>query len=575
MKRWLMAAVLGIALLVFGVAAASPMLTDGKTMAWIGENNYLYLKTESGATRRLSVPVRDLLSMSETDLYCLMDGYSVYAIKRDGSGSSMLYRSATAEQIAALRDRRITIQEGDLKAGDILLSNIALDAVTDGGYVYYIVRSGGGYRLMQSPLPTGMDRIAEMKTANLNGIRVIEPGYMTVSRDAIVITAPDHSVMTISLQTGETRQVQAGLRQTVIAGWTDGKLYRYLSAGDEQWSLESAEAMEDIGQDSEISPLLPVNTATPTPRPTAVPTAVPTAIPGSSGSGSTSRDSYETEGELHWGDRGDEVRRAQRRLYNLGYPVGRVDGSYGEDTQYAVNLFYDALGEKEQDYMSEQMLEKLYSARAPEYDPYMPLRKGSSGTMVRRMQQRLTELGYSTTKLDGIYGKLTIEAVAWYQLVNGIEPDTAANPGERASRDLLISLYGDSAIRYSDWNAQGRPIPPASHRGWLKCGSTWLYYDGNGIRTTGWSQITGKWFYFNDLGYMMTKWQAINGNWYYLDEQNGMVKGWFEDKEAEKKKGGEIWYWLDENGVMATDWVQIDGVWYYFNKSGVWQPGGE
>ena len=54
-----------------------------------------------------------------------------------------------------------------------------------------------------------------------------------------------------------------------------------------------------------------------------------------------------------------------------------------------------------------------------------------------------------------------------------------------------------------------------------------------------------------------------------------MLKGWFEDKEAEKKNGGEIWYWLDENGVMATDWVQIDGTWYYFNQSGIWQPGGD
>lgn len=573
MKRWLVAIGMAAMLLAFGAAAADPMLTDGKTQAWIGENSYLYLTTESGATRRLSVPVRDLLGMSETELYCLMDGNSVYAIKRDGSGSSLLYRSATAEQINALKDARITLQEGDLKAGESLLSSIALDAVTDGGYVYYIVRSGSGYRLMQSPLPTGMEQIAEMKTANLNGIRVIEPGCMTVGRDAIVITAPDHSVMTVSLETGETRQLQAGTYQSVSAAWTDGKLYRYLSADDETWSLEAVETMTDIGQNNEISPLQPVSTATatPTPKPTA---AVPTATPAASGS--TSRDSSETDdGELHRGDRGTEVRRAQRRLYNLGYPVGNVDGAYGEDTQYAVHLFYAALGEKELDYMSEKMLEKLYSSRAPEYDPYMPLRKGNSGTMVRRMQQRLTDLGYSTTKLDGIYGKLTAEAVAWYQMANGIEPDTAANPGERASRDMLISLYGGDALRFADWQAQGKPIPPAKHRGWLQCGSTWLYYDGNGVRTTGWSQIGGKWFYFNELGFMLTKWQAVNGNWYYLDEKEGMLKGWFEDKEAEKKNGGEIWYWLDENGVMATDWVQIDGTWYYFNQSGIWQPGGD
>ena len=581
MKRLLTALTVALALmLALGAASAAPVLTDGNTMAWIGENSYLYLKTESGAIRRLSMTVRDLLSFSDTDLYCLMDGGAIYAIRKDGSGSSMAARNATTEQIDQLRDQRITLQEGDLKSGEMLLSNIALNAVTDGGYVYYVAKIWNGYRLMQTPLPSGLDRLSTMQTANLNGISVIEPANMTVSQEAVVITAPDGTIMTVSLETGKTTRIEAGRDLTSAAGWVDGKLYRYQAEIGDVWALEGVEAMADIGQSNEIGQntgYTRTATATPAPRTTPRTTATPrpTATPMVTAAAKTN--SLEEDGTLRRGEYGSEVRQAQRRLYNLGYPVGKIDGIYGADTQNAVNLFYDALGEKELDYMSEKMLTKLYSSRAPEYDEYMPLVKGDSGTMVRRMQQQLSNLGYSTVKLDGIYGKLTVEAVDLYQIANGIDPDPAANPGERASREMLQSLYSTGAITYADWQAQGSPIKPSTRRGWQKCGTSWLYYDGNGVRVTGWSEIEGKWFYFNNRGVMMTKWQAINGNWYYLDETQGMIKGWFEDKEAEKKNRnkGEIWFWLDENGVMATDWVEIDGTWYYFNQSGIWQPEGD
>ena len=68
-----------------------------------------------------------------------------------------------------------------------------------------------------------------------------------------------------------------------------------------------------------------VPTRVPTPVPTAVPTPVPTATPA-----------YTT---LYVGDRGEDVRKLQRRLAELGYLNDKIDGIYGQNTKKAVERF--------------------------------------------------------------------------------------------------------------------------------------------------------------------------------------------------------------------------------------------
>ena len=72
----------------------------------------------------------------------------------------------------------------------------------------------------------------------------------------------------------------------------------------------------------------------------------------------------------------DLLTKIQQRLLALGYPVGNVDGIYGEQTQIAVNLFYDAIHVYERSYITPSMYRRLFAADAPAYDPYMPLQKG-------------------------------------------------------------------------------------------------------------------------------------------------------------------------------------------------------
>ena len=70
-------------------------------------------------------------------------------------------------------------------------------------------------------------------------------------------------------------------------------------------------------------------TATPSPTPGAVPTITPSA-------------KYET---LRFNDRGNEVRKLQKRLIELGYmPAGSADGAYGYQTYNAVREFQKVNG---------------------------------------------------------------------------------------------------------------------------------------------------------------------------------------------------------------------------------------
>ena len=53
---------------------------------------------------------------------------------------------------------------------------------------------------------------------------------------------------------------------------------------------------------------------------------------------------------------------------------------------------------------------------------------GSTGSTVRTIQERLSDWGYYTGKVDGIFGKLTRNAVISFQRRNGLTADGIAGP---------------------------------------------------------------------------------------------------------------------------------------------------
>ena len=69
-----------------------------------------------------------------------------------------------------------------------------------------------------------------------------------------------------------------------------------------------------------------------------------------------------------------------------------------------------------------------------------PLRNGSQGEKVWKLQERLQALGYYTDAVDGQFGQGTRDAVIAFQKKNGLEADGYA--GEETQR----VLYSEDAV---------------------------------------------------------------------------------------------------------------------------------
>ena len=67
--------------------------------------------------------------------------------------------------------------------------------------------------------------------------------------------------------------------------------------------------------------------------------------------------------------------------------------------------------------------------------------RGSTGATVREIQQRLTDWGYYSGSVDGIYGSRTVEAVEYFQEKNGLAVDGRAGPETLAALGLPSGSY--------------------------------------------------------------------------------------------------------------------------------------
>ena len=86
-----------------------------------------------------------------------------------------------------------------------------------------------------------------------------------------------------------------------------------------------------------------------------------------------------------------------------------------------------------------------------------------------------------------------------------------------------------------------------------------------GDRYSGWKKFGSSWFYFNSDGLFTTGWQFIGGSWYYFYTDGSMALGWLAD--------GQHWYYLSSSGAMVTGWNTVDGHYYQFGFDGsLWEP---
>ncbi len=144
-----------------------------------------------------------------------------------------------------------------------------------------------------------------------------------------------------------------------------------------------------------------------------------------------------TEPTLKLGKYGENVARAQMYLKAGGYLLGKADGIFGAQTKAAVIAFQKDYNLKADGIIGANTWELLKTinisnAEQDVVDPEKPstgvsvttLRKGSSGTAVKKLQQQLIQLGYLPSgEDDGKYGTKTKYAVSQFQKDQGIGVD--------------------------------------------------------------------------------------------------------------------------------------------------------
>lgn len=177
------------------------------------------------------------------------------------------------------------------------------------------------------------------------------------------------------------------------------------------------------------------------------------------------------------GSRGDDVRRLQQALIQLGFLSGSADGVFGNKTEEAVRKFQKANHLESDGLAGKKTLAVLYAAdqvsasassaevsSGPAADSsrssdsavaagssssanlfsgnYNVLRLGSTGSRVRILQKALIQLNYLTGSPDGKYGEQTVAAVLSFQRQHNLYQDGVA--GKSTLTALEAAVYSGS-----------------------------------------------------------------------------------------------------------------------------------
>lgn len=216
-----------------------------------------------------------------------------------------------------------------------------------------------------------------------------------------------------------------------------------------------------------LTPIPEGVTPTPTQPPLVVitPASVNTNASGNSNTSSNPSATPEPK-SMQLGFTGLDVRLVQKRLQELGYYTGSIDGDFGLSTDKAVKAFQKANGLTADGKIGPKTKEILDSSKAitakqaaagasakttaqakatatPDLSRDYYLQMGSAGTKVRTLQQRLIQLGWMQGKATGTFDAATQAAVKAFQKKADLWDDGVAGPG------TLKVLYSDKAPKTS------------------------------------------------------------------------------------------------------------------------------
>ncbi len=122
---------------------------------------------------------------------------------------------------------------------------------------------------------------------------------------------------------------------------------------------------------------------------------------------------------LREGSTGEAVKELQELLLRSNIDVV-VDGIFGPQTTGAVKFFQCKMFLLRDGIVGDKTWRTLYQ-RAPVDMPV--IRKGDTGELVRKIQQRLSDGGYYRSNIDGDFGPITESAVKDLQIKAGLSID--------------------------------------------------------------------------------------------------------------------------------------------------------
>ena len=193
---------------------------------------------------------------------------------------------------------------------------------------------------------------------------------------------------------------------------------------------------------------------------------------------------------LRYGSTGEDVKTLQKRLMELGYYQGKISGNYLEGTQKGIRRFQEVNGLDATGEADPETQETLYSDRAvaradgtdatatpiPNQQNFLvddaetalengvvmadepvaftkKLKSGSSGKLVKQLQQRMTALGYYDGPISGNFAKKTVRAVKAIQKQNGMESNGVVD------ESTWNVIFNDARIVMPDNTPKPTPSP--------------------------------------------------------------------------------------------------------------------
>ncbi len=159
---------------------------------------------------------------------------------------------------------------------------------------------------------------------------------------------------------------------------------------------------------------------------------------------------------LRYGMSGDDVKSMQARLKELGYYSGALNGEFDNVTLLAVRAFQQNNNLVVDGAAGPNTNKLLFSEKAegaPADTSIIPQRDlsiGDSGDDVKSVQQRLRQLGFYTSTVDGTYGSSTTSAMLAFQQMNGL-PLTGNGDMRTYAKLFSDDALNDEGMHWGEW----------------------------------------------------------------------------------------------------------------------------